>query len=205
MECSYTPCKKIRTGKSKFCSKNCNRKFNVHKWRIKNKIKCVEYKGGCCSICGYNKCLSSLDFHHLDKTKKEFAISANGNCRAWEKFKTELDKCIILCKNCHSEIHSQEYDNVKKEKRERIGDELEVEKPKVKKKYQNCIICKKENISNKLYCSVECSGKSRRKVERPSLEQLNKDLEEMSIVKIGKKYGVSDNAIRKWLKAYTNN
>lgn len=76
----------------------------VKSLRNRNKIKGIEYKGGKCSICGYDKCNSALDFHHLDQTKKDFTISSNMN-RAWSKIKIELDKCILVCANCHREIH----------------------------------------------------------------------------------------------------
>jgi len=65
----------------------------------------VEYKGGRCTICGYSKCNSALEFHHTNSSAKDFGISAKGYTRSWEKVKTELDKCILLCANCHREIH----------------------------------------------------------------------------------------------------
>lgn len=65
----------------------------------------VEYKGGSCSICGYDKCLSALDFHHLDPSKKDFHISSK-KAYSLKKLKPELDKCILVCANCHREIHA---------------------------------------------------------------------------------------------------
>jgi hypothetical protein len=67
----------------------------------------VEYKGNSCEICGYDKCISALEFHHLDPTQKDFGISQNGITRSWEKVKIELDKCIMVCSNCHREIHEE--------------------------------------------------------------------------------------------------
>jgi 5-methylcytosine-specific restriction endonuclease McrA len=67
------------------------------------KIKAVEYKGGKCQKCGYNKCAGALDFHHTVPHKKDFTIS--GNAGKWENIKKELDKCVLLCKNCHAEQH----------------------------------------------------------------------------------------------------
>jgi len=64
----------------------------------------------------------------------------------------------------------------------------------------HCRICDKTvQTSDGKYCSTECAGLASRKVTRPSLEQLKSDLQTMSMVKVGKKYGVSDNAVRKWL------
>ncbi len=65
----------------------------------------VEYKGNKCVICGYNKCDRALEFHHLNPNEKDFGISAKGYTRSWEKVKNELDKCMMLCANCHREIH----------------------------------------------------------------------------------------------------
>lgn len=77
----------------------------VAKRRIKIRSLAVEYKGGKCELCGYNKCIQALDFHHLDSSKKDFGISAKGYTRSWEKVKLELDKCILICANCHREVH----------------------------------------------------------------------------------------------------
>ncbi len=77
----------------------------VQRFRDNAKKKAVEYKGGKCSICGYNKYVGALEFHHLDPEKKDFAISGSGKIRKWEKVKPELDKCALLCSNCHKEVH----------------------------------------------------------------------------------------------------
>lgn len=69
------------------------------------KLKAVNYKGGHCECCGYNNCLSALTFHHRDKTKKEFNISSIFHILSWDKIKQELDKCHLLCSNCHYEVH----------------------------------------------------------------------------------------------------
>lgn len=79
---------------------------NVQKRRQKIKDMAIEYKGGECLICGYNRCLSALEFHHTDPRQKDFGISKDGYTMAWEKVKSELDKCICVCANCHREIHS---------------------------------------------------------------------------------------------------
>lgn len=66
----------------------------------------VDYKGGVCERCGYNKCLRALEFHHLDPSKKDFGISG---CitKNVEQLKQEVDKCILVCSNCHAEIHEE--------------------------------------------------------------------------------------------------
>ena len=62
----------------------------------------MEYKGGKCIVCGYNRCITALEFHHLDPSEKDFAIG--GKTIAWDKLKVELDKCVLVCANCHREI-----------------------------------------------------------------------------------------------------
>lgn len=69
------------------------------------KIKCVEYKGGSCEKCGYDKYIGALQFHHLDPNKKDFGLANVKSHKFDEKIKKELDKCILVCANCHFEIH----------------------------------------------------------------------------------------------------
>lgn len=74
------------------------------KWKMEEKKKAVEYKGGSCIKCGYNKCLTALEFHHVIPEEKD-----NYNSHwTFERNKNELDKCILVCANCHREIHAKE-------------------------------------------------------------------------------------------------
>jgi hypothetical protein len=82
----------------------------VKHYRRSSKLRAVEYKGGNCVLCGYDKCIRSLSFHHLDPNSKDFSISKNTN-KKWDVVKTELDKCILVCMNCHMEIHSGIHNN----------------------------------------------------------------------------------------------
>ena len=80
-------------------------KEELKKMRIKIKKQLVEYKGGECNKCGYNKSIASLDFHHLNG-KKEFHVShAITKNIEFDKLKIETDKCMLLCANCHRELH----------------------------------------------------------------------------------------------------
>lgn len=78
----------------------------VKRYRYEIKLKSIQYKGGCCEKCGYNKCNSALEFHHLDPNEKDFGIGSY-TVLAWDKIKEELDKCILVCANCHREIHEE--------------------------------------------------------------------------------------------------
>lgn len=78
----------------------------VARRRKKLREQAVEYKGGKCVLCGYDRCQNALDFHHLDPKVKEFGSSRDGMTRSWERTKKEVDKCILVCSNCHREIHA---------------------------------------------------------------------------------------------------
>lgn len=67
--------------------------------------KAIEYKGGKCIVCGYSKSTRALNFHHVNPAEKLFGISARGITRSWKKVQNELDKCVLVCSNCHAEIH----------------------------------------------------------------------------------------------------
>ena len=71
--------------------------------RVKQEL--IAYKGGCCELCSYNKCREALEFHHKDPSKKDFGVGSKYNW-AMHKLKTEVDKCALLCANCHREVHA---------------------------------------------------------------------------------------------------
>ena len=77
----------------------------VSERRRKLKLMVIEYKGGSCVVCAYSKFAGALDLHHLDESMKEFGLGMRGVTRSWEKIKTEADKCVLVCANCHREIH----------------------------------------------------------------------------------------------------
>jgi hypothetical protein len=77
------------------------------------KERAVQHKGGKCQLCGYNRCMRALEFHHLDRSKKEFTIAAFISTvynktleEVWSSMEKELKKCVLLCANCHREVES---------------------------------------------------------------------------------------------------
>lgn len=75
------------------------------KSRVLAKQQLVDYKGGKCEICGYSKCIDALDFHH-NNGEKNFQISGGNRGMSMEKLKKEADSCMLLCANCHREVHA---------------------------------------------------------------------------------------------------
>ena len=83
---------------------------SVSRRRKKVKQMAVEYKGNKCLDCGLETEYAEVyEFHHLDPTKKDFSIAYKGHTKSWEKIKIELDKCIMLCANCHRIRHAKEH------------------------------------------------------------------------------------------------
>ncbi len=105
--------------KRKYCldcvpfGKSINRQYNNRnplkgtkssEKRLELKIKIVEYLNGKCKICGYDKNYTALVPHHRDPQSKKFSFG--GKIMPWDKIKEELDKCDLLCANCHAELHN---------------------------------------------------------------------------------------------------
>lgn len=179
--------------KNQFC-KDCHNAFCRKKWKDR-RVKAIELLGNKCNKCGYDKNYAALEFHHLDPSTKE----ANWNQIrkwAWSKLVEELKKCILLCANCHRELHNP---NDIRENYTGI-DNLLLNKVEITPTGK-CLICD-EDVYGTIYCSRKCSNFGQRKVKRPSKETLEKDIEQLPFTTIGKKYGVSDNTIRKWAKDY---
>lgn len=88
-----------------FC-KVCLLASNIERRRLV-KEKAIKYLGGCCKICGYNKCAGALDFHHTDSREKDSNYTAFKTIFN-KRLTDELDKCILLCANCHRELHYNE-------------------------------------------------------------------------------------------------
>jgi hypothetical protein len=151
----------------------------------------VEYKGNCCSVCGYNKSIRALQFHHRNPDEKSFELSSNEiKSKNWELVLKEADKCDLVCANCHCEIH---------DKYSSIYTDFEFKNKVVK---QNGFPCKKCGI-DRVHKSInnlckKCASENQRKVERPDSITLANQIQENGFEKTGRIYGVSGNAIRKW-------
>ena len=181
---------------------------NVKNSRQRLKQRIVRAMGEKCCLCGYNRCVSALELHHLNPEEKDFTIASNTN-KAWEWIKEEIKKCAMVCANCHREIHaelisqpqSSSYNNT-------IGDEITKEIQAIKginnkDAIQRCAQCGKEITGEgKTSLCPECYFKSTRRVERPDPWGLIKEIATSSFVAVGAKYSVSDVAVKKWCKAY---
>ena len=92
-------------GVTPYCKKCTNEQAVERQQTMKRQA--VEYKGGRCEICGYNRYIGALDFHHVNPDEKAFII-AFAKSTTFEKIRPELDKCQLVCANCHRELHAEQ-------------------------------------------------------------------------------------------------
>lgn len=162
----------------------------------RKKQHAVDVFGGKCCMCGYDKCIDALEFHHLDKTEKEESPSYVIMRWSWEKAKKELDKCILVCSNCHREIHAAEREKQPLDLQQHLV-------PWLTKKCETCEVEFETRRKEQKFCSINCSSISQQRGTRPTKEGLKKLMDEgVSWVAMGRMFKVSDNAVRKWAKKY---
>jgi 5-methylcytosine-specific restriction endonuclease McrA len=266
----------------------------VKRWRERIKLKIIQAMGGQCCICSYKKCFTALELHHIDPAKKEIALGRIiSNPKAWDRIVKEVRKCVLLCANCHREVHrgvtvvpvghpvfDENYAKFSYNTGDVIADlmnDCPICGHKKPVSFKTCsrkcrtilaskvnwgeidlVALKKQGIKNQTIGNMvgatagavrtrinklidqgyvfpmlkitrvaegeyirkcancggvvsnssesglcaSCFAFQRRKVTRPSKIQLENDLATMPVVAIGKKYGVSDNGVRKWAKSY---
>ena len=196
-------------------------KTSARRRAIKTDI--IKILGGACMKCGETRHYI-LDFHHTNPEEKDYALSSN-LYRPHQIYK-ELHKCILLCSNCHREYH-----HLYRETQLPINEYVNLTNfnptiPIINRAYQytprpiiprtklendkfiyHCVKCGEE-ITRKNLLPRNATGlcthcKIRpRKCEHPTKETLENELTQNTFRAVGDKYGVSDNAVRKWCKAY---
>lgn len=176
----------------------------VSDFRRNRKSNLIKVCGNKCCICGYDKSVSALEFHHIIPENKEYGIASNGTCHNIQKDLNEVKKCILVCANCHREIHENAYTQEELFNKQYFDENFANELISLKKDQTYfCSECGTEitRYSDTGLCNI-CYNKTRRKCQHPSREELKELIQNTSFVQIGKMYGVSDNAVRKWCKQY---
>jgi len=174
----------------------------VKAFRKRRKKYIVDSLGGACGICGYDKCSAAFDIHHIDESEKSFDISGKMS-KKWSELVAELRKCVLLCANCHRELHHGIASlplNIKRfdESFSEYALPNEAYSPnskRSKRKLTYCPICGNKKISRNNTCSKKCM------LEREAKKWSSIDLESLlnthSRESIGRMIGVSGNSVLK--------
>lgn len=157
----------------------------------KLKLDAVAYKGGKCERCGYDKCNGAMTFHHTDPSIKDADWNRMRKW-SWEKIKAELDKCEMLCANCHHEEH---YDQLAID--EAVAWLETKSSGRLIGQIRNCPKCNQQFSGSTVYCSAECFAKSRTKINWPDDVDFIRMVDDIGRVKASKQLGVSDRAVGK--------
>lgn len=177
-------------------------KWAVAEARRKIKAKAVAYKGGKCENCGYCKNIAALDFHHRDPSEKDFQVSA-GSYLSWERLVPELDKCSLLCANCHREEHDSLRSALLEEQKRLAREQCQPKRTSVQVFCPQCgnefsIAPSKLEERTRHCCSYECSAKQQETITWPAT--LGSLVWETPVSTLAKHLGVSDVAINKRCK-----
>jgi len=173
----------IELDKCELLCHNCHNEIHTNNNTIseyrESKKLFLEYKGSKCIKCGYNKNNAGLVFHHRSPSEKEFLVSEFTLRKLNEKIKNELDKCDVLCHNCHIELHT------------------DIEKFNILK---NKIYYKVENF-RELNTSSGNRAKKKNRTNNTFYSNLKLEYKNMSQRKLAEKYNVNRSTIRRWLKS----
>ena len=186
-------------------AKSAYRNWSVAESRRKMKLRAVAYKGGKCERCGYSKSYAALDFHHLDKKNKLFVIGG-GIYYRWETVRKELDKCIMLCSNCHREEHenmrfarmAELQRRAREEVQPRIDTGIVRSCPQCHRDFR-MTPCRLKAIRSPC-CSDKCKAEIQERASWPSDELLAKIVWERPVATIATELGVCGGAIKKRCK-----
>jgi hypothetical protein len=138
-------------------------KLKVAEKRRELKSRAIGYKGGRCEDCGFEGHSSAFDFHHTDRSTKDFQLSS-GNIISFPRMIPELDKCALLCANCHRTRHGLEHDASLERRRASLAELREQERPKqgrmiatVQKPCVTCGFLKEVPVDRRVVvCSKTC-------------------------------------------------
>jgi hypothetical protein len=151
----------------------------------KSRLYMIEALGGKCVICGYNKTYKAFDIHHLHS--KLFVLNnIILNKSNWSKIIAELRKCVLLCGNCHGEVHDGLH-------------------PTLESSFNESYAGFKELTSKEEFAAARCKDPKRGKIGKskiPSKEDLENDLGKMTKTAICEKYDLYQSFFYKLLKRY---
>jgi hypothetical protein len=172
---------------------------SVKKWRKTTKDRIIKAMGGSCVCCGYNRYTGALELHHKDPNKKDFSIgSIRASIKSWERIVKELKNCVLVCSNCHKEIHGGIIQipigafcfNETYYKYEELG---------IRGELHPCPVCNKLIPKFKVTCSYKCAAKYHSHVDWNSIDLIEM-LKDKSVLEIADMFNVSNGTIYKRIR-----
>lgn len=201
--------KELQGSQRRYCSNTCKQKghredekknpnttFSQTIRGMRRKLKLIEEMGGKCEICGYDKNISALEFHHKDPTQKDFQLDIRKMANTkWETLVEEAKKCSLLCANCHREIHHPEMTKDEINKIKTLGECNALNQDEVTH-HKHCPICGAimQKSDHRIYCSKECSEKAKQNKfsKYPSFEEISNKYDKLkSWTKVADYYGLT--------------
>lgn len=176
----------------------------VKRWRRSCKTRVVTAMGGACVCCGYRTCDAALALHHLDHKEKEFSFHGiRANPIGWSKIVKELRKCVLVCHNCHAEVHA----GVRSVPTDAARFDEAFSDYKAVEKWANthpCPCCKGPTPEHKEHCSRKCSVAMRRRngvLVDWAAHDLKRLSSTMTVTAIARRLGCSDTSVHRKLRA----
>jgi len=172
----------------------------------------VGFFGGGCQFCGYSRCFSNLEFHHVSGDKLH-TVSGRELQYSLHRVAAEVQKCILVCSNCHGEVHAglvsaktvvkaHHFLETKVAELDGLSWSSFLGRPP-RKERPPCKVCGAPcSTPRGVYCSLPCKAQDERRVERPTRGALACLISRLSWVEIGRRFRVSDNTVRKWARGY---
>lgn len=183
------------------------RSERVKRWRVRTKQRLVEAFEGKCGICGYDRCEDVFEFHHVDSSTKDFGLGAvRGNIISWDRIVAEVRKCVMLCSNCHKELHSSRSNTTLPENITRFNEEYAFYKTEKEELLNPCPICNKLKPVAHKTCSSKCAGRMNRKVDWDAVDVVELVNQYQNYEAIGDLLGVTGAAVsRRYKQVIKNN
>ena len=178
-------------------------------WRQRQKQKIVFCLGGRCVLCGYKTTARALEAHHVHPEHKSFSIS-DKNTRSWARVMRELDKCVLLCSNCHAEYHDGLVDM------STLSEILRLDLPRRGRRAETIIkdshltrntpasasvcACGRKMSRTARSCRTCYNAHRQTAIDWPPHHRLASMVDSLGFEGVGRRLGVSGNAVRKRLK-----
>lgn len=163
------------------------------------KLELIRMMGGKCTCCGYDKNVAAMEFHHINPEEKDFPLDARHlSNTTMERIIEESKKCILVCSNCHKEIHYPA--QTKEQLVEKVYDNKSLFTGK--HRMSTCPVCGSQfrHVKGKIYCSDDCRQRAKGYPPKDEVEAKYHELK--SKTKVAEYYGLSRKVITGILKKY---